>query len=389
MSVIGIVCEFNPFHNGHKYLIDTVKNNGDTVICVMSGNFVQRGEPAIFPKNIRVETALLNGADIVLELPFVYATASAEIFASNAVKILASFGCDKIAFGAENTSLIQLEKAVDIMNLADFDEKIKLNLQKGINYPTARQKAFNDYNCDCNISTSNNILAIEYLRAIRKNNYNIMPVVVNRLGADYNDDKAVDGFASATHIRNLMRDNLSFSEYVPDNANDIYKSALKDGVYLNFEKYNIASLSLLRNANLKPNSANMAEGLENRIASAVKTSCSLAEIYDNAKTKRFTHSRIRRAVLSTMFDITVDDLNTDVPYCRLLGFNKSVNDKLGMLAKQSKIPFAVNYSDIVNLNSDEALRIFEIENKTSDIYSLSMQKTSECSTEMKYTPVKI
>ena len=218
MSVIGIVCEFNPFHNGHKHLIDSVKTDGDVVVCVMSGNFVQRGEPAIFPKEYRVKSALMNGADIVLELPFVYATASAEIFASSAVKILTSFGCDKIVFGTENTTLVQLENAVDILLSDDFDNKIKKHLENGVSYPIARQMAFNEYDCDCNISSPNNILAIEYLRAIRKNNYKIAPVIVNRRGADYNDDFAVDEYASATYIRNLVNENKDFKGYVPDNA---------------------------------------------------------------------------------------------------------------------------------------------------------------------------
>ena len=129
MSVIGIVCEFNPFHNGHKYLIDSVKQQGDVVVCVMSGNFVQRGEPAIFPTDIRVKAALMNGADIVLELPFVYATSSAEAFAYNAVKILDSFGCDKIAFGTENANIDDLNKIVDVLTDEKFDIELKKCLE--------------------------------------------------------------------------------------------------------------------------------------------------------------------------------------------------------------------------------------------------------------------
>ena len=130
MSVIGIVCEFNPFHNGHKHLIDSVKKQGDLVVCVMSGNFVQRGEPAIFQKEIRVKAALMNGADIVLEIPFVYATASAETFAYNAVKILDSFGCDKIAFGTENANIDNLNKIVDVLTNEKFDDELKKHLEK-------------------------------------------------------------------------------------------------------------------------------------------------------------------------------------------------------------------------------------------------------------------
>ena len=390
MSVIGIVCEFNPFHNGHKHLIDSVKADGDIVVCVMSGNFVQRGEPAIFPKEIRAKSALMNGADIVLELPFLYATASAELFASSAVKILDAFGCDKIAFGTENTTLNQLENAVEILLSNDFNEKIKKYLEGGLSYPKARQMAFEEFNCDCDISSPNNILAIEYISAIRKNNYSITPITVNRKGANYNDNFAIDDFASATHIRNLINNNKDFQKYVPDNAYQIYKNALVNSEYLNAEKFNISALSILRSTNtINPEIANMAEGLENRIASAVKISSNLAEIYDNVKTKRFTHSRIRRAVLSCIMNVTNDDLHIPVPYCRLLGFNTEISGKLGNLVKKCSLPYVVNYSDILKINSGNALQVFELENKSTDLYNLALQKTGNCSTEMTYPVIKM
>ena len=390
MSVIGIVCEFNPFHNGHKHLIDSVKVDGDIVVCVMSGNFVQRGEPAIFPKEVRVKSALMNGADIVLELPFVYATASAEIFASSAVKILDSFGCDKIVFGTENTTLSQLENTVKILLSDNFDEKIKKHLEYGISYPKARQMAYEEYGCNCDISLPNNILAIEYISAIKKNNFGLTPITVNRMGAGYNDDFAVENFASATHIRNLINENKDFEKYVPDNVYEIYINALEKGEYLNTEKFNISALSILRSIDaINPKIANMAEGLENRIASAIKISSDINEIYDKVKTKRFTHSRIRRAVLSTIMNVTNDDLPPSVPYCRLLGFNMNIANNLGDLAKKCSLPFVVNYSDIVNLNKDDALQVFGLENKSSDLYNLALQKTGNCSTEMTYSVIKM
>lgn len=390
MSVIGIVCEFNPFHNGHKHLIDSVKVDGDIVVCVMSGNFVQRGEPAIFPKEVRVKSALMNGADIVLELPFVYATASAEIFASSAVKILDSFGCDKIVFGTENTTLSQLENTVKILLSDNFDEKIKKHLEYGISYPKARQMAYEEYGCNCDISLPNNILAIEYISAIKKNNFSLTPITVNRMGAGYNDDFAVENFASATHIRNLINENKDFEKYVPDNVYEIYINALEKGEYLNTEKFNISALSILRSIDaINPKIANMAEGLENRIASAIKISSDINEIYDKVKTKRFTHSRIRRAVLSTIMSVTNDDLQIPVPYCRLLGFNTKIANNLGDLAKKCSLPFVVNYSDIVNLNKDDALQVFGLENKSSDLYNLALQKTGNCSTEMTYSVIKM
>lgn len=391
MSVIGIVCEFNPFHKGHKYLIDSVKKSGDTVVCVMSGNFVQRGEPALFPKETRVKSALMNGADIVLELPFVYATASAEIFAYNAVKILECFGCDILAFGTESASVEELNNAVEILNSNDFNDKIKKHLTDGVSYPSARQRAFDEYNVDFDISTPNNILALEYLKAIKKLNSKIKVIPVTRIGAGYNETKSVNGIASATHIRQLINNKEDFSEYVPENAINLYEEEIQKGNYISTEKYNIASLALLRsNLNDDISSiANMAEGLENRIKTAIKESTSLNEIYDKAKTKRFTHSRIRRAVLSLTFGIDEKDLKIVPPYCRLLGFNSASAEIMGNLAKNSRIPFVVSYSDILSLNSADAEKIFNIENKAGDLYSLIMQNSRKCSKEMTFSPIKM
>ncbi len=390
MSVIGIVCEFNPFHNGHKYLIGSAKKQGDIVVCVMSGNYVQRGEPAVFPKDVRVKSALMNGVDIVLELPFVYATSSAEYFAKNAVKILDSFGCDKIVFGTEGSTVNELNSVVNVLLDEDFDDRVKYYLESGVSYPSARDSAIKDY-CDLEISTPNNILAVEYLKAIKELNSNMEPIAVNRIGAGYNDNHAINNYASATYIRGLIGENKCFENYVPNNVHNLYAESIKSGNVLSHDKYNTALLSLLRckiSEDLT-DIANMAEGLENRIAVAVKNSTSIEMIYDNAKTKRYTHSRVRRAVLSLAFGITNDDLNISVPYCRLLGFNKSCSDVLGKLASNSMLPFVVTQADLNKLNSKYANRIFELESLSTDVYSLALNKTDICSKEMTFSPIKV
>ena len=390
MSVIGIVCEFNPFHNGHKYLIDSVKQQGDVVVCVMSGNYVQRCEPAIFPKEARVKSALLNGADIVLELPFLYATASAEIFAYNAVKILDSFGCNKIAFGAENSTVESLNEIVEILLDEKFDVEMKKHLKLGESYPSARQSALKVFNENIDIKLPNNILAVEYIKALRKMNSDIKPICINRIGADYNDDFAIDGFASATHIRTLINNNQLINGYIPENVIDLYNECISTGNIVSFEKYNISALTMLR-LKLPEKSdvvANMAEGLENRINEAINNSNSLYEIYDKAKTKRYTHSRIRRAVFCKQFDITVSDLKIEVPYCRLLGFNKNSADVMGELVKKCSLPFVTRYSDVEKMN-ESARRVFGYEEKSTDIYNLVLRKTDMCSKEKTFSTVKI
>ena len=391
MSVIGIVCEFNPFHNGHKHLIDSVKQQGDIVVCVMSGNFVQRAEPAIFPKEVRVKAALLNGADIVLELPFVYATASAEIFAHNAVKILDSFGCDKLAFGTENATINQLNEIADVLNYNNFDEKMKEFLQKGASYPSARQSALNSYGKTFDIDSPNNILAVEYIKAIRKLNSKLIPICVNRIGAGYNDDFAINDFSSATHIRSLIKENKSFNHFVPENCFKLYSEAIDNGKVLSAEKYNLASLAMLRSNiyNDSDDVANMAEGLENRVDDAVRMCNSLNEIYDYAKTKRYTHSRIRRAVFSRQFNIKYGDLKIEVPYCRLLGFNKSIENQFGTLVNNCKLPFITRYSDVLKLNDNKINLIFNYEDKSTDFYNLISENPDVCGIERRVSPVKI
>ncbi len=391
MSIIGIVCEFNPFHKGHKYLIDSVKQQGDVVVCVMSGNYVQRGEPAIFPKDVRVEMALKNGVDIVLELPFVYATASAEIFAKNAVKILDSFGCDKLAFGAETAEVDRLYQVVDILLDNDFDSKVNKYLNEGLSYPVSRQKAFHEYNYEFDISSPNNILAIEYIKAIKHIDSKMIPVAIKRIGAGYNENAAIDDFASATHIRSLISNKSNYNKYIPENVRGLYDYTILSSNYLSYDKYNLVSVALLRDkigSDLK-SIANMAEGVENRIEESIKNSVSLNDICDSVKTKRYTHSRIRRAVLSLIFGITNEDLLISVPYCRMLGFNTKASKTVGALADKSKLPFIVNYSDFFKHDNQNINRVFELENKSTNIYNLILNSAEVCSTEMTYSIKKI
>lgn len=391
MSVIGIVCEFNPFHNGHKYLIDSVKSENDIIVAVMSGNFVQRGEPAIFSKETRAKAALLSGIDIVLELPFIYASASAEYFAFNAVKILSNFGCNKIAFGTENADIESLNKAADILLREDFNNEVKNFYNDGVSFPVARQMAFDKFNVNCDISTPNNILAIEYIKAIRKLNSKIEAITVNRKGAGYNDTEAIEEFASATHIRQLIYNNESFEKYIPDYLLDLYNEDIKNGRYVSLDKFDLAAFSIMRSklSDDLTDVANMSEGLDNRIKSAIKNNTQLSKLYAEIKTKRYTHTRIKRAVLSTILDVKSTDLEIAPPYCRVLGFNTKVSSKMGELAKNSKLPFVAVYSDIVNLSSENANRVFELENKSTNFYNLILHNSESCSTEMKFAPIKI
>jgi len=391
MSIIGIVCEFNPFHSGHKYLIDSVKKDGDTLVCVMSGNYVQRGEPAIFPKDIRVKAALENGADIVLELPFVYASASAEIFCENAVRILESFGCDTLAFGSECGNIDRLKEIAEITAMPDFDMKVKAYLESGVSYPAARERAICDYSKGTVISSPNDILAVEYIKAINKNGYKITPVTVKREGAGYNSLDGNTEFASATLLRKILSENGEIADFVPKSAKELYCVAVSDGRIIDKARYETAVLALLRSnrESIDSNIAYMSEGLENRIRSAISAETTLDGIYCNAKTKRYTHSRIRRAVLASAFGITKEMLSVNAPYIRLLGFNSKASDILGRCAKTSNLPFIASYSDISKLGDGASNTVFKKECEASDIYSLSLSKLEKCGYEMTYMPQKV
>ncbi|MGN1123094.1 MAG: nucleotidyltransferase family protein, partial [Eubacterium sp.] len=286
---VGIICEFNPFHKGHRHLIDTVKNDksiaDNTVICIMSGNFVQRGELAICDKFTRAKTAIENGADLVIELPCIYSLMSAEGFAKYSVQILESTGVvDMLAFGAECDDISRLKATA--AEIESKKEEIIREMKSGVSYPTARKNVISNDILDY----PNNILAIEYIK------HTSLPcTAVKRIGKGHDTD---DNLYSASAIRNQM------------SLDDI--CSLK-----NCEKAVLARLRTMSREDFSK-IEDVTEGLENRIYEAVKSSLSLDELYDSIKTKRYTHSRIRRIILKAYLGIT-EDYIFDAPYIRILG----------------------------------------------------------------------
>lgn len=391
MSVIGIVCEFNPFHNGHKYLIDAVRKDGDTVVCVMSGNFTQRAEPALFEKRYRVISALKNGADIVLELPFVYATGTAEIFAKNAVKILCEFGCDKIAFGMENADGDTLIKAADTVADESFEKNVEKQLKNDISYPAARELAFKQYGIDFDLNKPNNILALEYVKELRKNYPDVGIIPVERKSVEHDSNISVGHFASASLIRDLFGKGEDIKRFIPENAGDCLDECEINGEYMLKDSYSICLQTVLRNKLGEDDGdiAYMTEELSNRIENALKASKSLDELFDSAKTKRYTHSRVRRAVLSKAFGVRESDIKISAPYIRLLGFNRCAEAILGEKSKSSKLPVISSYKQLLALDSDDARRIAELGIKASDFYNLVLKSPKPCSAEMTRQVIKI
>ncbi len=346
----GIICEFNPFHSGHKYLIDTVKNGSDdnAVICVMSGNFVQRGEFAVYDKFKRAKTAIENGADMIIELPCVYSTLSAEGFAKYGVEILESTGIiDEIAFGAE---------CDDIKLLYDAAKKIEQNdrvvmeaLKSGISYPAARKIALGSDILD----TPNNILAVEYIR------HSTIPCrAVRRIGKGHDTD---DSLYSASAIRKEL------------SLHDI--CSMK-----NCERAVMAKLRTMC-ADDFLEIEDVSEGLENRIIEAVRNATSLDDIYDFIKTKRYTHARIRRIILRAYLSIT-KNYPKCVPYIRILGFNEKGRSLLTEMKKKATLPVISRYSDIDKLKN-EGKKLLDFEYRCTDLYNLGYKNPLPCATEQR------
>lgn len=343
---IGIICEFNPFHLGHKHLIDSVKKDDDNVICCMSGNFVQRGEFAVYDKFVRTKIALQNGADIVIELPTVYSTLSAEGFCKAGIEILESTGIiDKIAFGAENDNIEELKTLAQTLKEPATQKIIKEEMKKGFSYPVARKNVIDSDLID----SPNNILGIEYLKATK-----LPAVAVKRIGKGHDSD---DKDYSASEIRKTL------------DINEI--SSMK-----NCES---AILSKLRRMTkddfLKIEDVN--EGLQNRIFDAVRNATSLEELYDLIKSKRYTHSRIRRIILRAYLDIY--EIPKEVPYIRILGFNEKGKKLLSNMKKNSAKPIITKIRDC----DDKTISFFEQECKFTDLYNLGYKKPLPCGTEQR------
>lgn len=395
MSVIGIVCEFNPFHNGHKYLIDSIKKDGDAVVCVMSGNFVQRGEPAIADKRIRAKTAFLCGADLVIELPVAFSVAGAQTFARGGIKLLDSLGVvDTLAFGSECGNVELLEKTANVIESEEVNKEIIEKLKTGETYASAREKAvrkiFGSDFADV-LHNPNDILAVEYISALNFLHSKIKPEAIKRICVSHDSAEAEGVFASASLIREKMKNGENYKEFMPYNTFEILEKAVNEGnAPADYAKLDIAILAFLRKATAEDFSdvPDVYEGIENRIIAASRNAKTLSEVFDNAKTKRYTHARIRRIVLCAFLGINNSHLACGSPYIRVLGFNDKGRELLHKTAKTAKLPMVVRLSDISNLGAKEN-KIFSLESTATDIYNLTLPKIRECGTEMTDSPVII
>lgn len=394
MNISGIIVEYNPLHNGHVYHINKTKEltNCDALICVMSGNFTQRGIPSSIDKWTKTKMAINNGVDLVIELPTIYSVSSAEFFANGAVSLLNSLGIvNNICFGSEHGNIDDIYNISNILLKEPVEYKLLLKtyLAKGISYPLARSKALYDYltNSNMNISnlllgdflnSSNNILGIEYCKSLIKLNSSITPYTLKRQGSPYNSNLINNEFSSATAIREFVKENgisTTFKDYVPPSVfteiKDLYskdnKFIFEDAMFP-YIKYKSST-----SKNSLINLPDVSEGLDNKIIKSLRNNLTYASTLEDIKSKRYTYSRISR-ILCQYF-IGFDNFDTTklrsepCPYARILGFNSKGKSILKSIKTNSDIPLYTKISKKSNetLSLDlQSTRAYSIINKNID-----------------------
>ena len=387
MAVFGIIAEYNPFHNGHFYQINKIKQSGDhTVVVAMSPDVVQRGDFALLSKFTRAKAALSCGADLVIEIPSVYALCTAEKFAYGAVKTLDALGCvDFLCFGSESSDLDALSEAACLLDDKMVDAEIKKELSDGKSYASARQNAVKKISkraADC-LENPNDILAVEYIKSLKKLNSNIKPYPILRKGVNHDSDISEDDFASASYLRENLE---NLQNFVPQEAFDIYKTAFDNGEKSGGLKELELSLILkLRTMTLEQIKAlfDVSEGLENRIKRAANESTNLEELCKKIKSKRYTMSRIRRILMYALLDIDCNAVGSEIDFIRVLGHNKK---GLSVISKKNaKIPVITSLKRAEKISENAKKRI-DTDEKISAAYSLTLEDKKSAKNEFS-TPV--
>ena len=364
MDVIGIICEYNPFHNGHLYHINKIKEMypDSTIILVMSGNITQRGDLSVINKWDKTDIALHYGIDLVIELPFIYATQSADIFCYASITILNYLKVNKIVFGSESNNIEFITKLAETqLNNDDYNNKIQNYLKEGLNYPTALAKSLEDIT-NINIKTPNDILAIGYVREILKNNYDITPITIKRT-SDYNSKELSDVISSATSIRESIKKNIEISKYVPNYSLKFINNIFID-MYFDLIKYKIIS-----EINNLDKYQSVDENIIPRIKKYIYTSNSLDEFILNIKTKNYTYNRIKRMIIHILFSITKEEIinNNKINYIRILGFNKKGKQYLNKIKKEINIPLITKYDE----------QYLSIESRITNILNIKLNNNFE------------
>lgn len=385
MKVNGIIAEYNPFHKGHAYQIAEAKagTGADATVVLMSGNYVQRGTPAILDKHIRTRMALENGADLVLELPVQYSCASAEYFSHGAVSLLNRLkSVDNLCFGSElgDVSLLQKAAAVLAEEPREFRVLLKEKLAEGFSFPKAREFALRSFCPELSesdvLTSPNNILAIEYLKAIQKSGSSMQPYTTVRQGSNYHDTSIHGVYASATAIRSAILAEKSFDSIgaqLPASAASLLEQSLQDNAYLtDHEITDILYYKLLSEQSKGyDNYLDLSEELSNRIRKSLGEYTDFSSFCTMLKTKELTYSRISRALLHILLDIPhfyPDDADFCPDYVRVLGFRRDSASLLSYIAGNTSITLLTKPADYEKVLSEKDRELFKLQNRCDTLY---------------------
>lgn len=381
MKIIGIVSEYNPFHKGHQYQIEKSRQdlNASGVVAIMSGNFVQRGYPAIYNKWVRAEMAVRSGVNLVIELPTYFATSSAEPFARGAVELLHHSGVvTHLSFGSEVDDLNALKEISTLLNnpTDTFTEALSTSLTEGSSFPAARSKALAkalpELVTRLDLNQSNIILAVEYLKALQQLNSTIEPYLVKRQGSSYHDDRLDSPFVSATAVRKLiheMPERLFTGDWIPQSVMEVLKrTPFRASKIEDFEKLILYALRM-SNAQELSSFRDISEGLENKLLEASHTSSTYEMLVQNVKSKRYTQTRINRVLLNTLLGIKPIEINLEKEgYFRVLAFDEVGQKILREMKKKSSLPVITNINKHKDFLAESPL--LQLDVKATEIYQL-------------------
>ena len=361
MSVTGIICEYNPLHLGHKKQFDIIRSclgKDEVIVCLMSGNFVQRGAPAIVDKSIRAKAAVLSGADLVLELPVTVSLSSAEGFASGGVGILSPL-CQRLCFGAEDAHSDSLITCAQALLSPLFSEKLRIHLDAGKSFPAARQSALEGMGIDASVlSKPNNILAVEYCKAILSQNSPMEPMPITRAGS-YHAEYADPENPSATALRSLMMQGTFWDDYIPQEAADCFRHAPLHTIQAG-ERAILGKLRTMTDEEFEALPYG-SEGLWRKLMHAARQHATVESILTSVKSKRYTRTRLDRMLMCAFLGITEEMLKKPAPYVRVLAFNDRSRD---ILKNARKTGFFLNAGEKI----DDPYWAFE--QRIGDLYGL-------------------
>lgn len=374
MRITGVVCEYDPFHNGHRYMLEALRKEGaECVIGCMSGSFTQRGEPALLPWDIRARAASANGMDLVLMLPVSFACAGAERFAYGGAYILDATGiCDTLSFGSECGDTEAIKAASRAVTSEKLRPVLDRCLSEGMTFARAREQAVREVfgeETAAVLREPNNILGIEYCKALVAIGSDMRPHTIRRVGTSHDSGTVSGSFASASKLRELLRSGGDVSGYVPEGSLELLSG-------MKYSTDRLEPMLLYRLKTMPPQELSqlpdMSEGLENRLYKAIREGSSVEEILSLAKCRRYTLSRLRRSLMHAFLHLTKDDMDTKPQYIRVLAFTDRGREALRQMKKTASLPVIQRFADR-RLLSDEGRQQLLLENRCDELYSLIRQ----------------